>query len=136
MRKSILLQCKIIPDKPGIYLFKNKNGAVLYVGKAKNLKKRVNTYFLKPKKLELYKGNLVENITNIDYISTNSEYEALLLESNLIKQHKPKYNVRLKDDKNYIYIKVDYINDYPKIYTVRKIDDLESSARSHALTHG
>lgn len=116
-----------IPPKPGVYLFKNSEGRVIYVGKAKILKNRINSYFLKSNYLEAGKINLINKIADIDYIITKNEYEALLLESNLIKQYRPFYNIRLKDDKNYLYIKIDNLNEYPKIYTVRKIDDNRSA---------
>lgn len=122
--KKLLLN---IPLKPGVYLFKNKTGKVIYIGKAKVLKNRVNSYFTKSSNLEMSKINMLSKIEDIDYIITKSEYEALLLESNLIKQYKPTYNVRLKDDKNYLYIKIENINEFPKIYTVRKIDDAKAS---------
>lgn len=126
MNKNITKIIKTIPQKPGVYLFKNNSGLVIYVGKAKQLKNRVSSYFNKSNLLEPAKKQMLPQIKDIDFIVTKSEYEALLLESNLIKQYKPKYNVRLKDDKNYLYIKIENINDFPKIYTVRKIDDQKS----------
>lgn len=112
---------KKLPDKPGVYLFKDKN-QILYAGKAKNLKKRLNSYFQKTNVLPLDKTKMLLQANNLDYIITSNELEALLLESNLIKQHRPKYNIILKDDKNYKYIKIDYQDDFPKIYSVRKIE--------------
>ena len=94
----------LLPNKPGCYLMKDKNGVIIYVGKAKNLKNRVNSYF---KSSHTGKTKvLVSNIVDFEYIITNSELEALLLESNLIKEHNPKYNVLLKDDKSYPYIEI------------------------------
>ena len=94
----------LLPNKPGCYLMKDKNGVIIYVGKAKNLKNRVNSYFKSS-----HSGKtkvLVSNIVDFEYIITNSELEALLLEINLIKEHNPKYNVLLKDDKSYPYIEI------------------------------
>ena len=110
-----------LPQKPGVYIFLNKKGIILYVGKAKNLKKRVSSYFIKNKELAPNKELMLPKISKIDYIVADSELEALLLESNLIKKEKPKYNVVLKDDKQYQYIKIDYSDDFPKIYTTREI---------------
>lgn len=94
----------LLPNKPGCYLMKDKNGIIIYVGKAKNLKNRVNSYF---KSTHTGKTKvLVSNIVDFEYIITNSELEALLLEINLIKEHNPKYNVLLKDDKSYPYIEI------------------------------
>lgn len=113
---------KNIPDKPGAYLFKNQKNQVLYIGKAKNLKKRISSYFQKTNTLAQDKQKMINLSSSLDYIITRNEVEALLLESNLIKQHRPKYNIILKDDKNYKYIKIDYQDDFPKIYSVRKIE--------------
>lgn len=94
----------LLPNKPGCYLMKDKNGVIIYVGKAKNLKNRVNSYF---KSSHTGKTKvLVSNIVDFEYIITNSDLEALLLEINLIKEHNPKYNVLLKDDKSYPYIEI------------------------------
>ena len=94
----------LLPNKPGCYLMKDKNGVIIYVGKAKNLRNRVNSYF---KSSHTGKTKvLVSNIVDFEYIITNSELEALLLEINLIKEHNPKYNVLLKDDKSYPYIEI------------------------------
>ena len=94
----------LLPNKPGCYLMKDKNGVIIYVGKAKNLKNRVNSYF---KSSHTGKTKvLVSNIVDFEYIITNSELEALLLEINLIKKHNPKYNVLLKDDTSNPYIEI------------------------------
>ena len=116
-----------LPQKPGVYIFLNKKGIILYVGKAKNLKKRVSSYFIKNKELAPNKELMLPKISKIDYIVADSELEALLLESNLIKKEKPKYNVVLKDDKQYQYIKIDYSDDFPKIYTTREIKKNKAS---------
>ena len=107
---------KLIPEKPGCYLMKNKDGLIIYVGKAKNLKRRVNSYFNK-----IHTGKtkaLVSNIKDFEYIVTNSETESLILEINLIKRYNPKYNILLKDDKTYPYIVL--TNDkYPSLKIIR-----------------
>ena len=91
-----------LPDNPGCYLMKNKEGTVIYVGKAKNLKRRVNSYFLPNRNAKT--SALVEKIANIDYVITGNEYEALILENNLIKKYTPHYNILLKDGKSYIFM--------------------------------
>jgi excinuclease ABC subunit C len=107
-----------IPNNPGCYLFKDKNNNIIYIGKAKNLKKRVKSYFQKTDldpKTEL----LVENINSLDFIATDNEVEAIILESNLIKKHIPKYNINLKDSKRFAYIQLT-ADDYPRILVARK----------------
>lgn len=110
---------KNLPQKPGIYLFKDDAGEVLYVGKAKNLKKRVTSYFQK-RNHDPKTAALVLVITDLEYVIVSSELEALMLESNFIKKHWPRFNVILKDDKNYQFIKVDYETEIPQVYPVRK----------------
>lgn len=99
------LNFKKIPTKPGCYLYSDKGGKIIYVGKAKNLKKRVSSYFNK-KNLDSKTEALVKNISKIDFIVTNNELEAFLLENNLIKKNSPKYNINLKDSKSYAYIEL------------------------------
>ena len=108
------------PDKPGVYLFKDGEGRVIYVGKAKSIRKRVASYFTKsqdsPKTIAL-----IESFKDIEFIVTTSELEAIMLESNLIKKHRPRYNVILKDNKEYPYIKLTVNEDWPRLLLVRKI---------------
>lgn len=111
---------KTLSPKPGVYLYKDRSGEVIYVGKAKNLKKRVGSYFQK-KNHDPKTEALVAEIKDLEYIIVSSELEALMLESNLIKKHLPRYNVLLRDDKNWQFIKIDYETEIPQIYTVRKI---------------
>lgn len=111
---------KNLPKKPGVYLFKDKSGRVLYVGKAMNLKNRVLSHFKNPLP---NKTGMPQKIAKIDHLVCASEIQALLLELNLIKRHRPKYNVAFKDDKRYPLIKIDYSDDFPKIQTARKIKD-------------
>ena len=109
-----------LPDSPGCYQYLDENGVIIYVGKAKNLKRRVSSYFNKEQQ-SLKTQLLVSKIADIRYIVVNSETDALLLENNLIKRHKPRYNILLKDDKTYPSICIS--NDYfPKIFKTRKID--------------
>jgi excinuclease ABC subunit C len=108
---------KKLPNKPGCYLYKDKFKNIIYIGKAKNLKKRVSSYFLK-KDLDIKTKLLVENIEYIDYIITNNEIEALLLENNLIKKHTPKYNIDLKDSSGYAYLKLTN-EKYPRLVIYR-----------------
>ena len=111
-----------LPTKPGVYLMKDSNGTILYVGKAINLRARVRSYFHASAGNGPKVQRLVAGIDDIDFIVTASELEALILESNLIKRHKPKYNVRLKDDKRYPYIKITWQEDYPKPIIVRRME--------------
>lgn len=112
---------RILPDKPGVYLYKDKYGDVIYVGKAVSLKKRVRQYFQSPDNLPIKVRALVENIDEFEYIITDSEMEALILENNLIKKNMPKYNVLLRDDKTYPYIKVTLNEDYPRVIKTRRV---------------
>src|SRR3989338_7589340 len=106
------------PSQPGVYLMKNADAEIIYVGKAKNLKNRVKSYFNK-KNLSKTKA-LVSKIADIDFMVTETESEAFILECNLIKKYKPRYNVSLKDDKTYPYIKVTTNEEWPGIYVVRR----------------
>ena len=109
---------KLVPEQPGCYLYYDKDGEIIYVGKAKNLKRRVYSYF--HKQHESVKTNiLVSQIEKLEYIITDSEVEALILESHLIKKHKPRYNILLKDDKKYPYFLITD-EDFPRIQVVRK----------------
>jgi len=115
---------KGIPDETGVYLMKDKEDVVIYVGKALSLKKRVKQYFQSKHIYSPKTQVLVKNIADIEYIVTSSEVEALILEANLIKKHRPKYNVRLKDDKRYPFVKITTNTQYPRIYlTRRKFND-------------
>ncbi len=109
-----------LPTAPGVYLMLNEAGEVIYVGKAINLRNRVRSYFQKSQSQPLKVQVLVEHIADFEYIVTDSEMEALILENNLIKKHAPHYNVRLKDDKTYPYIKVTIQETFPRVMMVRK----------------
>src|SRR5688572_24136437 len=103
---AILQQVSTFPVSPGVYLMKDAHGRVIYVGKAAHLKDRVRSYFGTLLGLSPKTRKLVQNVIDVEYIVTDSVAEALLLEGNLIKQHKPRYNIRLKDDKHYPYLKI------------------------------
>jgi len=118
---SLPKQVNNIPPKPGVYLFKDNKGNVIYIGKALNLKNRVKSYWQKSQELSPAKQIMVSKIAKIEYIITSSEIEAILLESNLIKKHQPPYNVDLKDDKYFLYIKIAMNEDFPRVFTVRRI---------------
>jgi len=109
-----------IPSKPGIYMFKNAREQVLYVGKAKNLRNRIKSYFNKSSSLDSRKFSLVKETKDISYIVTDNELEAFVLEANLIKQYKPKFNIVLRDDKNYPYIKLTINEEWPRLEVVRR----------------
>ncbi len=113
-------ELKKLPQKPGVYLMKNKNDEIIYVGKAVNLKNRVRQYFQSSRNQTVKVQTMVPNIAEFEYIVTDSEMEALILECNLIKKYSPRYNILLKDDKMYPYIKVTINEDFPRIFMTRK----------------
>ncbi|SEN45637.1 Excinuclease ABC subunit C [Peptostreptococcus russellii] len=112
---------KTLPSNPGVYLMKNKKGQVIYVGKAVSLKNRVRQYFQSSRNHSDKVKSMVKNIASFEYIMTDSELEALILECNLIKKYKPKYNILLRDDKTYPYIKITMAEDYPRVKKVRRV---------------
>ncbi|MBT4091039.1 MAG: GIY-YIG nuclease family protein, partial [Deltaproteobacteria bacterium] len=111
----------LLPDQPGIYRFISKVGKIIYIGKAKNLKLRVRSYFLESQQFDYRIVNLIPNITDVEWIVTHTEAEALILEDKLIKTHKPKFNIQLKDDKSYPYFKLSVAERYPRLSLVREI---------------
>ena len=110
-----------MPNDPGVYIMKDKDENIIYVGKAKNLKKRVSQYFLR-KQDHIKVQNMVKNVVDFDFFIVNNEVEALALENNLIKKHKPYYNILLKDSKTYAYIKVNMKQDFPRFEISRKLN--------------
>src|SRR6202044_487324 len=110
-----------LPLQPGVYLFQDAGGKIIYVGKPRSLRARVRSYFLESRVLDANCGSLVREITDFEYIVVDNEKEALALENNLIKQHKPKYNVLLRDDKTYPYIRFTAFEKYPRVYVTRKL---------------
>ncbi len=112
---------KKLPDKPGVYLMHGDKDEIIYVGKAINLKNRVRQYFQKSRNVTVKIEQMVSNIQRFEYIVTDSEIEALILECNLIKEYRPKYNTMLKDDKGYPYIRVSISEDYPRVSFTRQV---------------
>lgn len=112
---------KKLPDQPGAYIMKDKNGEIIYVGKAISLKKRVRQYFQSGKNNPPKVNAMIRNIYDFEYIIVDNEVEALILEANLIKKHRPKYNILLRDDKQYPYIKVTVNEQYPRVMKTREV---------------
>lgn len=121
MNEKITQRLKDLPENSGVYIMKNAEGQILYIGKAKNLTKRVHQYFGNKSNRTEKVLKLVEKVDDFEYIITRNEVEALVLENNLIKKYKPPYNILLKDDKNYPFIKIDLKKDFPKVEIVRKL---------------
>ena len=117
------LQAKIrtIPMEPGVYLYKNAEGDVIYVGKAKNLRSRVASYFHEGRWEDAKTGTLVREAVDVDYIVVANNKEALALENNLIKQRKPRFNILLRDDKSYPYVKLTLGERWPRVYVTRRL---------------
>ncbi|HXZ11250.1 MAG TPA: excinuclease ABC subunit UvrC [Candidatus Sulfotelmatobacter sp.] len=111
-----------LPTQPGVYLFQDAAGKILYVGKANSLRNRVKSYFLESRWQDAKTGSLVREIAGLDYIVVDNEREALALENNLIKQHKPKFNILLRDDKTYPYIRYTAFEKYPRVYVTRRLN--------------
>jgi len=110
-----------LPASPGVYIYKNDRGKVIYVGKARSLRSRVRSYFQESRPLDPKTDRLVSEIAGLEYILTDNEVEALILESTLVKQHQPRYNVHLKDDKSFPYLKLTVNEPYPRIFITRRI---------------
>jgi excinuclease ABC subunit C len=110
-----------LPTHPGVYMFRDAAGTILYVGKARSLRNRVKSYFLESRWQDVKTGSLVREIADLDYIVLDNEKEALALENNLIKQHHPKFNVLLRDDKTYPYIRYTAFERYPRVYVTRRL---------------
>jgi excinuclease ABC subunit C len=110
-----------LPQQPGVYLFKDAGGAIIYVGKARSLRQRVPSYFLESNLADAKTGTLVREAADVDYIVVDNEKEALALENNLIKQYKPRFNVLLRDDKTYPYIRFTAFETFPRVYVTRRL---------------
>jgi len=119
--ENLKIKLKNLPTAPGVYIFKNRAGKIVYIGKAKNLKNRVRTYF-QSNHQNGKTARLVKIIDNLELMVTDSEIEALILEANLIKEHKPRYNIDLKDDKHFPYIKVMVNEPFPRVLIVRRME--------------
>lgn len=120
LSKEIESKLSLLPDQPGVYLWKDKNGTIIYIGKALNLKHRVRSYFASSGK-DVKTEHLVKNIADLEYIITNSESDAFILEATLIKHHRPKYNIMLKDDKRYPFVKITVNEPFPRIFITREL---------------
>ena len=112
---------RTLPASPGVYLYKNAEGQVIYVGKAINLRSRVRSYFLEGAAVNAKTGSLLREAVDVDYVVVDNEKEALALENNLIKQKKPRYNILLRDDKTYPYIKLTITERYPRVFPTRRL---------------
>ena len=112
-----------LPEQPGVYLFKDREGQVLYVGKARSLRQRVRSYFQAARHLPARIQRMVQRAADLEFIVTRNEVEALVLENTLIKRYRPRYNVRLRDDKTYPYLKVHVHEDWPRVSIVRQVQD-------------
>ncbi|PWU17304.1 MAG: excinuclease ABC subunit C [Bdellovibrio sp.] len=121
VKAQIREKVKSLPTLPGVYLMKSAHDKILYVGKAKNLRNRVRSYFADKHENSPKTVLLVRLVEDVEFIVTKSEVEAFLLEASLIKKHRPKYNIRLKDDKSYPYIKLSWADDFPRLYLARKV---------------
>ena len=122
MSNLIAEQLNQLPTNPGVYLLKDGEGNILYVGKAANLRHRVRSYFGTAQNLSPKLQRMVNRVNDLDFFITNTEQEALILELNLIKQHRPHYNVRLKDDKTFPYLKINPNEDWPRVYITRRLE--------------
>jgi excinuclease ABC subunit C len=112
---------RTLPTRPGVYLYRNASGEVIYVGKAKNLRSRVRSYLLDGAQANAKTGSLMREAVDMDYILVENEHEALALENNLIKQRKPRFNILLRDDKTYPYVKLTLADRYPKVFVTRRL---------------
>ncbi|MGE5323473.1 MAG: GIY-YIG nuclease family protein, partial [Actinomycetota bacterium] len=119
---DLLAKIRTIPTQPGVYLYKNAEGEVIYVGKAKNLRARVRSYFQEGVgEANAKTGSLLREAVDVDYIVVDNNKEALALENNLIKQKKPRFNILLRDDKTYPYIKLTLGERFPRVYVTRRL---------------
>ena len=118
---DLLAKIRTLPTSPGCYLYKNAEGEVIYVGKAKNLRARVRSYFLDASQANAKTGTLMREAVDLEYITVANEHEALALENNLIKQRKPRFNILLRDDKTYPYIKLTLGDRFPKVFVTRRL---------------
>ena len=118
---DLIEKIRLLPTQPGVYLYKNAEGEVIYVGKANNLRSRVRSYLLEASQANAKTGSLMREAVDIDYILVANEHEALALENNLIKQRKPRFNILLRDDKTYPYVKLTLADRYPKVFVTRRL---------------
>ncbi len=122
-KNKIRKKIERMPDSPGVYFFKNPRGRVIYVGKARKLVSRVRSYMQAPERLDPKTKALMETVDSVDYIATGNEVEALVLEASMVREYRPRYNIRLKDDKNYPYLKITANEKFPRLLIVRRVLD-------------
>jgi len=120
---SLAGKLESLPLRPGIYILKSRDGSILYVGKARVLRDRVRSYFQASRPADPWKAGMVAEIADLDLVVTDTEMEALALENNLIKRHRPPYNVKLRDDKNHPYLKLTLAEEYPRLHVVRRVGE-------------
>jgi excinuclease ABC subunit C len=118
---DLIEKIRLLPTQPGVYLYRNADGEVIYVGKANNLRSRVRSYLLEASQANAKTGSLMREAVDIDYILVANEHEALALENNLIKQRKPRFNILLRDDKTYPYVKLTLADRFPKVFVTRRL---------------
>src|ERR671923_2588832 len=112
-----------LPDRPGVYLYKDPKGQVLYVGKAASLRSRVRSYFQESRPRDAKTDALVRQIGDLEYIVTDNELEALMLEANLVRKHRPRYNIILRDDKHYPFLRLTTNEDFPRLLVARRVQN-------------
>lgn len=134
MKTELQQKLQTLPTNPGVYFFYDKTGQLIYVGKAAILKRRVSSYFQKQKNRDTKTSLLIKQIDRVDWLVAGSEIEALFLEAEFIKRHKPIYNVREKDDKNFLYIKLS-ADEFPVVSYVRRPNDDKASYFGHLSRH-
>src|SRR5438067_8526107 len=117
---DLIQKIRTLPISPGVYLYKSAEGEVIYVGEAKSLRGRVRSYFLETNLADVKTGSLMREAADVDYIIVDNEAEAMALENNLIKQNKPRFNILLRDDKTYPYIKLT-AERFPRVYVTRRL---------------
>jgi excinuclease ABC subunit C len=122
-RNKLDRKLRLLPTSPGVYLLKDRRGEILYIGKAKSLRTRVRNHFATDEATSIKNAEMVRRIADIDTIVVGSEAEALLLEANFIKQHRPRFNIRLRDDKKYPYIKVTLYEPFPRVFVTRRLEN-------------
>jgi len=139
---EVLFKRKNLPDKPGIYIYKNSEGRIIYIGKAKSLYKRVSQYFSNKftgSAQDILYGEkikkMVEEIADIDFIITDNEKEALLLENDMIKKYQPKYNIQLKDDKSFPYIVIKYSEEFPRVLVIRQHNKYSDESKLYKVSN-
>jgi excinuclease ABC subunit C len=121
MNRDLEKKVQHLPESPGVYLLKDLKGTIIYIGKAKSLRNRVRSYSQRADERDIKTRILMSKISDVDYLVTESEKEALILENNLIKKYKPRYNVKIKDDKNYPYLRLTVDESCPRLMIVRRV---------------